>query len=208
MFNHDESSIQVMQAFVEGKINIQAFKHEFDTNPLLKMTLRNDPLCPKDTYYLLPEDKDIIRHLEMIDWSKTGGQLNVWGEVERFLLRYKRQFTPTNYYRNRHSFLLAIQPRWLDITNEDYLNSHVISKIPNDITTKTKKVAWCKSRLKELFQYDKNPPRWVQSPEWPIIDGKPLVFKKQIAGKVDTERVDFLFSHPDTGEEHVVTQWY
>lgn len=207
LLSHDEKAIQIMKDFVEGKIDIKIFKHEFDNNVILKKTLEYDPLCPQGTYYLLPNDKNVIRFVEMQNWLRREGQLAVWGEIRRFLSRYNYAFTPTPYYENRYNFLLDIQPNWLDILDEDFLNEKIISKAPEGLT-KTKRIAWCKAHIKELFRYEKSWPRWIQSPEWPILNGKPLVFKKQIKNRKDTERTDFVFYNPDTGEEHVVTQWY
>jgi len=207
MLNHDESAIQIMKNFVEGEMDIKVFKNEFDNNVIIKKTLQNDPLCPRNTYYLLPEDRDIIRLLEMQNWFKTKDQLTVWGEIKRFLLRYDYPFTPTMRYKDNFKFLLSIQPHWLDILENDFLNEQIISKIP-DAQTKAKQIAWCKARLKELFRCDNNYPRWIQNPEWPILNGIPMVFKQQIKVKKDSERVDYVFYNPDTGKEHIITQWY
>ena len=74
--------------------------------------------------------------------------------------------------------------------------------------SKTKRVAWGKARIKELFKYDKTYPRWIQYPEWPIVNGKPLVFSHQKkAGKGD-ERVYYYFYDPDTKKETAITQMY
>jgi len=205
MKKHNEKAIQVMKAFVEGEIDINAFKYEYDNSDIVKETLRNDPLCPRNTNYLLPGSKDIIEFLDTKDWMTIGGQLSIWGEIERFLSRYNYPYEPTMYYDDRYGFLLDIQPRWLDIRDEDFLNTQVISKAPEGLT-KAKRIAWCKEKLKQLFRYEKSYPRWVQSPEWPILDGVPLVFKKQLNDKKDSEKVNFIFYNPDTMEEHVVTQ--
>lgn len=207
MSMHDEKAIKTMKDFVEGTMDIETFKYEFDSNSIIKETLRNDPLCPKGTHYLLPDDKNVVRVLEKQNWLQKGDQLTVWGEIRKFLLRYNYPCVPTKYYEDRYSFLVDIQPNWLDITDEDFLNEQIVTKVPEGLS-KTKRIQWCKARLKEMFRYDKSYPRWVQSPEWPILDGKPLVFKTQMMDKNDMERVDFVFYDPDTEAEHIVTQWY
>ncbi len=59
-----------------------------------------------------------------------------------------------------------------------------------------------------MFKYDTKPPRWIQDPEWPIIDGKPLIFKSQTKEKLDDERVYYTFYNPETKEEQIVCQFY
>ena len=196
-----------MKDFIAGRIDIKVFKHEFDTNCKIKNTLVDDPLCPKNTRYLSADDKDIVRFIESCNWLRAGGQLCVWGEIRKFLERYNYPVTPAEHYKKVCIFMLKIQPTWLDITDEQFLETHILSKIPEGLT-KAKQIAWCKARLKEMFRCDKSPPRWVQGPEWPILEGKPLVFRRQIKDKNDTERMDYVFYNPDTLAEHVVTQWY
>ena len=48
----------------------------------------------------------------------------------------------------------------------------------------------------------------IQSPEWPIVNGKPLVFRGQSKEKKYDERVFYYFYDPDTGEETVIEQMY
>ena len=206
MLSHDEKAIQLMRDFVEGKVDIETFKCEFDNNPVIKLALANDPLCPPNIFYPLSY-RNIVHFLEVTAWSKISEQCSVWRVIQGFLSRYSYPLSPTTHYVDRHVFLLNIQPSWLDITDDDFLSTHVISQIPEGLT-KAKRIAWCKARLKELFRYDKSPPRWIQSAEWPILGGKPLVFRKQINNKADNERVDYIFYCPETGEEHIVTQWY
>jgi uncharacterized protein YwqG len=40
--------------------------------------------------------------------------------------------------------------------------------------------SWLKEKIKTDFRYLKKQPKWLQSPEWPIGNGKPMVFLGQI----------------------------
>lgn len=199
-----------MKDFVEGTIDVKEFRNEFYNNNIIRLALENDPLCPQGTHYLLPEDKNLIRYIESQNWESMRDQLIIFGEIKRFLLRYDYSFTPTKFYEERASFILDIQPSWLDILDEDFLEEKIISKVPNGLT-KAKRITWCKERLKEMFLYDNKPPRWIQSAEWPIVNGKPLVFREQKRSKIETEhdeRVDYVFYDSNTNEEKIITQWY
>jgi hypothetical protein len=59
-----------------------------------------------------------------------------------------------------------------------------------------------------MFKYDSKPPKWIQDPEWPIIDGKPFVFKSQTKDRKNDERVFYTFYNPETKEERVIIQFY
>ena len=206
---HNDIAIQTMIDFVEGKLSIQDFKIQFDNNKIIKESLRKDPLCPKDTYYLKKDEKDIVSYINRKNWFSCEGQHAVWWNIRRFLSSYNYSFKPTKYYENRYSFLLDIQPAWLDLwDNEDFLMKNVVDKMPEGLATQKDKVKWCKEKIKELFIYDSKPPRWVQSPQWPIVAGKPLVFKGQSKDDGEDERVYFYFYDPVTGKETTITQLY
>ena len=197
-----------MKDFVEGNMDIVVFRNEFNNNFIIKKTLEEDPLYPKDRTYsehfnIRPEHT--AQYLEMKKWTNRGDQLNTWGAVKGFLSRYNYSFVPTKYYEDRFGFLLDIQPSWLDIDDEDFLSMNIINKIPVAINTKSEKIKWCKEKIKELFRYDKKPPIWVQNAEWPIMNGKPLIFSHQ---SKDGEEVHFYFYDPITEKKCVVTQWY
>jgi tetratricopeptide (TPR) repeat protein len=202
---HDEKAIQIMTDFVEGKMDIKSFKNEFDNNAIIKKTLGYDPLFMGYSGF---EGKDIIRYLERRNLLRRGDQLGFWGGIEDFLSRCNYPFTPTQYYDERYGFLLNVQPSWV-IIEDDFLEEQIVSKIPDDLLTKAKRIAWCKAQIKELFRCDKSKPRWIQDVCWPILNGKPLVFKKQIKNTSGhNDGADFIFYNPDTGEEHIITQWY
>ena len=82
----------------------------------------------------------------------------------------------------------------------------LIESIPKDLS-KTKRVAMGKEKIRALFRYDKSYPRWIQGAEWPIVNGKPLVFSHQERIKGDDWHVLYYFYDPDTKEQTVVEQF-
>jgi len=203
---HNSQAIRTMQEFVSGKMPIEAFKEEFCNNPAIKEALKNDPLLP-EKLFLYRDEKDLVAYLgERCNWNTRRGQVAIWGELEWFLERYGYSFEEFTYYWDRLVFLVEIQPNWLEIQDEDFLINEIISKVPEGLS-EPKKKAWCKAKIKELFKYDKSPPRWASYADWPIVNGKPLVFKSQ--SKVgDDDSVKYYFYDPDTKEETIVEQFY
>jgi len=126
--------------------------------------------------------------------------------VKRYFVRRKKKLNFTNKDSDLYGLLVEIQPDWLDIRDENFLLS-ILNAAPENLI-QTKKIRFCKDKIKELFRYDSKPPKWIQSPEWPIVNGQPLVFKKQSKETLDDERVYYYFYHPTTKEETIITQFF
>lgn len=61
-----------------------------------------------------------------------------------------------------------------------------------------------KRLVREAFHLQpRKRPRWIQEPEWPFRNGKPLCFMAQ---RRNGELYEYLFRDPDTGEQVTVTQ--
>jgi hypothetical protein len=82
---------------------------------------------------------------------------------------------------------------------------------PSDVT------AWLKQQVGQHFVAITERPRWIQNPEWPIVNGKPLIFAGQIDIEVRPGYTSANFFHDDTSfyvffgqkmQPVVVTQQY
>ena len=101
--------------------------------------------------------------------------------------------------------MLDIQPSWVDCQDDSILEP-IINSIPKDLS-KTKRIAMGKEKIRALFRYDKTYPRWIQGAEWPIVNGKPLVFSHQERAKGEDWRVLYYLYDPYTKEQTVVEQF-
>ncbi len=206
-----EEYIQVMKEYVEGKININEIKKLIEHNEtfieLLKTRFDFEYIAYKDCDYNIYNY--LIKECPLeYNWDTIEIRVVVYYEFERYLKWFNIPYDAsyTKYMDDRH-YVQDIQPSWLDINDTYGIFDKIIEEAPKDIS-KTKKIAYGKAKLKELFKYDKTYPRWIQAPEWPIINGKPLVFSHQSKEKKDDERVYYYFYDPDTKEETVVMQMY
>ena len=100
---------------------------------------------------------------------------------------------------------MKIQPDWLDVLDDSILQP-IIDSIPAGLS-KTKRIVMGKEKIRAMFRYDKTYPRWVQSPEWPIVDGKPLVFSHQEKVNGTDMFTKYYFYDPDTKKETVIEQF-
>jgi len=205
-------AIEVMKAFASGHITAEVFWEKFKADETIKDILVKDeekweiPIALESGrtwsswashIHGSPMNFQSYRETEHLHWI-----------VRKYIMRNHMPFKFGTFYTDRLMFLMDIQPSWLDIDDEEFLKNEIINKIPVDIATKKERINWCRNKIKECFRYDKSPPRWIQNAEWPIVNGKPLVFKRQSKERPDDEQVDFYFYDPDTKQETVVTQFY
>ncbi|MHC4250539.1 MAG: hypothetical protein ACYS9X_15530 [Planctomycetota bacterium] len=64
-------------------------------------------------------------------------------------------------------------------------------------------------RAREMFKSLRGLPEWIQEPEWPWSDGKPMVFVGSIDAPQGTFHDDarfFVFWSPDTGARECIIQ--
>ncbi|MDR0850852.1 MAG: hypothetical protein LBN07_05275, partial [Christensenellaceae bacterium] len=176
---HDKKTIQILTDFVEGKITVEDFWKEFKASEDIRNILINNEIKKRDGDGWWCSANTLINSIKNISSYYYSSMLHIcvsfYFESNNIPIKFDR------FYENRYKFFLDIQPSWLDVSpnEENFLIENIINKIPTDLKTKTEKIKWCKEKIKELFKYDKTPPRWVQYAAWPIVNGKPLVFRKQ-----------------------------
>lgn len=197
----NEQLVKELIDFVEGKIEINIIyedllKGKFDS--LLAVYLGD-----KIRMY---GKSSVLECLKTCGINSSRARYSFWHGVEAYLHLNGYTYNPSKKLYNEWAFQIDIQPSYVSIEDEDILNKY-INEAPKELN-KTQKKKWIKNRIKQDFKYDKTQPRWVQDPEWPILDGVPLVFKKQSKMTLDDERVYYTFYHPITLEEVVITQFY
>ena len=205
--NHE---IQILVDYVEGKLEIREFRYQFLNNIAIKKLLESKIFiegykwCNYNIYDYITRQINPNKN----NWDNIYSRYVLWIQIVEFLKYFKIPFNDCyNRYREQYLYLLDIQPSWLDIVDDQGIFDKIIAECPKDLS-KTKRIAWGKARIKELFKYDKTYPRWIQDPEWPIINGKPLVFSHQKKAGKDDERVYYYFYDPDTKEETIITQMH
>ena len=198
-----EKIIREFVDFVEGTMDFETFWHNYQNN--------------KDYYNLLDDKKPgmkypklknqtINQNISIFSPNTSYGKAQICHDIFLFLQFYGISAEETQVYVKSFKFLMSIQPSYILVEDEYFLNK-IITQAPEGLK-KSEKNKWIKNRIKEMFKYDVKPPRWIQDPEWPIINGKPLVFKSQTRQRIEDERVFYTFYDPDTLEETIITQFY
>lgn len=204
--------VQILIDYVEGRLDVKNFKQIFDTNSRLRKLLKRkiDPKYSAYKKYNYNLYNYFLENHEFrkCNWDTVETRYTLFLEIKRWLdwfhISYNDGYTK---YSDDYIYLLDIQPSWLDITDDQGIFDKILAERPKELS-KTKQITWGKAELKKLFRYDKTYPRWIQSPEWPIIEGKPLVFSHQKKAGKDDERVFYYFYDPETKAETVITQMY
>lgn len=202
MNQQKKAALEIMKKFVEGKVSVEDFWMVFKSDITIKEILIKDKTRPSYSYelYYAPE-----RITDIYDANKLQDRAEIYKLIQQYFIRNR---IPCSFYNNDYdywNFLQEIQPDWLDIRDEEFL-LNIVNSIPCYISQDKKKM-WCEEKIKELFKYEKELPQWLQNPEWPIVNGKPLVFKEMIE-KYQHNLVinDFIFYDEITKEIIIITQ--
>ncbi len=203
------TDFQPILDYVEGRMSVTEFQHLFMTNKalrrILKIHIRKDYDFLSDYHYNLFEYLSDEYDFKNKTWDCISMRSGLQYVLCVFLDNFGIEYVRCQKYRNDYSFLLDIQPDWLDVLDDSILQP-IIDSIPKDLS-KTKRIAMGKEKIRALFKYDKTYPRWVQSPEWPIVNGKPLVFSHQEKAKGGDIRTYYYFYDEDTKEQTVIEQF-
>lgn len=203
--------MKILTDFVEGNISFDDFKSLLFNSPTIERFLKDEPTLKEGTYiddntydYILKEGTQ--RFGKKVGWERIGTQLNIFGVVCQHLNRKGIPFNKTNIYDEKYNLILDCQPNWLDI-DEDFLNDEIMSKAPPKLK-KSELKKWLKNRIREMFRYASSPPRWIQNPEWLIIDNRPLVFlcQQNVNDYFHDKATVYVFVDEDSKEIHTVLQ--
>ena len=195
--------LDVLVSFVEGRLDGPALDAALATEEMKSLLgVFEDPRYPALTNH--------YRRLHNgQDRTSLGGLVNSEGIIEDFLQKAEVGCRPAKRFGSLYSLILKAVPEYLDPPLE-FLIEKVVPSDGGLSDTQKKKVI--KERLKEYFKYLDKPPKWIQSPDWPIRDGKPLVFVGQLS--IDApdlfhdKGAAYLFYDPDKGDFETVAQFH
>lgn len=192
-----KEAVNIMLEYVKGNISTESFWNKLNGEYYVKKILIKN----KNLYSF----RHLLSNTESQDLTKLKTRIQIYWMIKHFFKNKK--IVTFNIEEENYLFYSQIQSEWIDIEDEEFLNS-IIKASPTNLS-KDKRIKWCKNRILELFKYVNNPPEWLQNPEWPIVEGQPLIFIKQ-SHKVDdytTNSIKYIFYNQNTKEEVVVEQF-
>ena len=197
----DHSRFETLVAFVEGKIEPGEFQQYLYDDPDVEAILSDDPQLKRDNYawpstYLFAIERNL---------NEPAGLLNIQGAVSDWLERHGVAHSIDPAPTEMSDLIWRAQPKWLDVDTKflaEAILPHAGSRSGRDLET------WLRAEFKRRFRCVSRPPRWIQSPRWPIRDGEPLVFLGQLElpDYFHDEGAAYVFHDARSGEYEVVTQ--
>lgn len=174
-----KKEIKIMKDYLTGVYSTDEFWNILNSNENLMNLLVNNKKRSQSS-----KNNDYPRYIyKMYENNRSlSMKIQLMFTITNFLTTNKIEYKILNREYKKYSLFQSFLPSWLKIDDEQYLEN-LWNNSPNDLT-KTDRIKWCKNWLKEHFVFKNKPPKWLQEPEWPIINNKPLIFVEQ---KTDTE---------------------
>jgi hypothetical protein len=197
------SALDSIKDFVEGRLDAITFREYLYKDAEFEKVLMDDPTL-ESTNYVSSFGNVYLFVLEQ-DLDDLCGVLNAHGALCEYLDRRGVRYERSEKYSEIHDILLDAQPGWLDVD----LGYVAKSILPNAGNLKGRALReWLTSQFLERFKYVEKTPDWIQSPAWPIRDGRPLVFLGQLtlSDYFHDEAAVYVFHDPVSGTCETVIQ--
>ena len=185
--------------FVEGRTPPTEFATRFYDEPAFAELLEDEgggppPYIDAGTYVYVA-----TRNLD-----EPEGALAAQGALSSWLTRHGVEHTQRSDLSSTYETALRAMPAWLDVRGEDLaaMLEEARERTGQDLE------GWLKREFKRRFVSIGKPPRWVQSPEWPVIGARPMVFLGQlpIGDLLHDAGFVYVFIDPATSEVKTVLQ--
>jgi hypothetical protein len=197
---HD-AALESVVGFVEGRVTAAEFERSLQSDPAVEALLLGDPDLPVDSYvgssvFLFPLQLDLADPGDVVS---AQGALGQW--LDRHQVAYSASPEPGEFY----NVLLDAQPAWLRV-DAKWLRDEVIAKSERRAGHALRQ--WLHDELLARFRYVSKPPKWIQSPDWPIGPNGPLVFLGQLRVQhyFHDEAAAYVFHDPVAGECRTLIQ--
>lgn len=194
-------NLETIKAFVEGRLSDKELELKLES---LKAILEDSSFSWVDTYV----KTNPFDYLQSLKLKSMSGRLNAQDVLELFLQRKGISSVRFKKYSDDYDLILDSQPKYID-ADTDFIERVIL---PTGERTKSETKQIMKERFKELFQFHKRQPKWIQSPNWPIRNDIPLYF----LGQLDIKDCDvfhdngsvYTFIDRETGDIESVKQFY
>lgn len=187
----------ILKKYVEGEITTEEFWDFYKSNRKIQKILSKEKYIGAKSYY---SPGIIEKHFNVNDIFERFG---LYEEIRACFIRQKKKFNFYNKDEDYITLINKIQPKYVDIRNQSFWDK-ILASVPQNIK-KSEKIKLLKEETKKRFPYQSKPPKWIQSPEWPIEDNNPLKFINQT--KID-DGFKYSFINEITKQTKTIEQYY
>lgn len=167
--------LKILKDFAEGVITITDFEKLLYAEIGFETVLSDKNIDTSNLY--LGEYDNIYTYLISLNYKNAEDWTDIHHTVCSFLEVKQVGFSKTLIYEDFLDVMLSAQPKYLDILPSFY--EQYIWKLNYETLSKIKQKQKVKETINALFKYHKKPPKWIQNPNWPIENNKPLFFLGQ-----------------------------
>lgn len=199
-------SLSFVKSFCENRITFKEFWDTYTNNNCIREMLLYD-LSNFHLYTFRDYIVD-INHIKSIDVSKLEIRLTIFRFLKNYLKSKDIEFCPFSPDEEMYSSICGIVPKWLkgqdlsyilELSNFD-VDKHNINAIDE-----------LKRKIVDSFIYVNEPPKWLQSSEWPILKSGPMIFCGQSDDPdnpdFDGSSITYLFISNDKKVKREVIQF-
>ncbi|MDR0997322.1 MAG: hypothetical protein LBL69_06645 [Zoogloeaceae bacterium] len=190
---------EMIISFVEGRMLPAEFEQLLFSQEALKKELANGdfdimPYADRGELYQFLIEKNYNSVTELWD---------IHDALSIFLHKNGIEFKASDLYEQQGKMLLKIQPSWVDMPGWYF---SVLLDENREKSGKELELSLRKA-IKEKFKFMNKPPKWLQSPAWPIVDGHPMLFIAQIdLSKIRHDTAFAYLFHSDVAGYKVIEQ--
>ena len=171
------NTLQLIKSFVEGSCEPSEFFEKLTTQKEIENFLSSETDIPS----YASEGNDYL-YLIGLDFSDFG-DISSAQEILSFILKQKNiEHRVDEKYAKIYKALLKTEPKWINIKINHY--KELILEYQTNGTKGIEK--YIKNNITPNYKYINNPPHWLQSPNWPLSNGTPLVF----VGQIDISKIN------------------
>lgn len=214
---------QIVVDYIEGRITTKEFLDAAIADERVYQWLQSVVPAGKIGYYDTSVDENgkatqevgpydvrrVIAGFWKCPWDKLGNELNTHYEITRIFQEAfpQEHITPDQSIEEKFDFLLDACPSYIggEEVAESGILERLYERIPKGLGKSAQK-KWFREEVKKLFLIeDKHYPCWLQEPEWPMSDGKPMKYissKKRWGG----EGREYLFEDTHTHRTRTIMQ--
>lgn len=213
----ERDALQIFLSFATGELSTEDFWAKYMTDEALRNALIKDRKRNKRYKWVSPDGSILYSKfddtkcainpdtlLETVNINSLEHRYQLFLVVNRYLIERKINLSRSEFNSDakEYLFLQKMLPSWVSVNDISFLQK-LMASAPNGLT-EPQKLEWGKLKVKELFKYIDKKPNWIQEPEWPIIDGQPLIFRRQETADEGFER--YYFYDERTGKEVIIEQ--